>query len=39
MLETAIGVGMCVGPAVGVWLYEVSKILGYFIHNDSVKLS
>lgn len=23
MLETAIGVGMCVGPAMGVWLYSV----------------
>lgn len=23
MLETAVGVGMCVGPAVGVWLYSL----------------
>lgn len=23
MLETAIGVGMCVGPALGVWLYSI----------------
>ncbi|XP_066970596.1 MFS-type transporter SLC18B1-like [Macrobrachium rosenbergii] len=23
MLETAVGIGMCVGPAVGVWLYSI----------------
>ncbi|KAK3869696.1 hypothetical protein Pcinc_024989 [Petrolisthes cinctipes] len=28
MLETAVGVGMCVGPALGVWLYSVG---GFFL--------
>ncbi|XP_068211075.1 MFS-type transporter SLC18B1-like [Palaemon carinicauda] len=23
MMETAVGIGMCVGPAVGVWLYSI----------------
>ena len=38
MLETAVGIGMCMGPALGVWLYSIGGfplpfiIVGGFMH-------
>merc|ERR1739838_560400 len=38
MLETAIGVGMCVGPAMGVWLYSTGGFSLPFIVLGSFML-